>query len=104
LSLVKKESLLLVRDGLALDAYPAFDPDEYILAPFTWKAPYPYTVGEVRWSLCDALEAESQPGLLPETKARAKVERAPKQVKLKPVRERLSRQHENTITPAMERI
>jgi len=103
IDLVKNDSLLLVRDGLSLNAYPAFDPDEYILAPFTWKAPYPYIAGEVRWSFLDVLKAESRPGLRPDTKARAKVERAPKQVNFKPVREQLSRQVENKRVPVVEK-
>lgn len=59
--LVNQESLLLVRKGPSLNAYPAFDPDEYPLAPLTWKAPYPYTAGEVRWSS----SRPSRPGLKP---------------------------------------
>ena len=47
---------------------PAFDPDEFPLAPFTWKAPYPYTAGEVRWSLQEILEAGSQSDSRPEIK------------------------------------
>jgi osmotically-inducible protein OsmY len=51
IDLVNEESLFLVRSASPLNTYPAFDPDEYPLAPFTWKAPYPYTAGEVLWSL-----------------------------------------------------
>ena len=52
IDLVNDESILL-RCGMGhlFSAYPAFDPDEYPLALFTWKAPYPYTAGEVLWSL-----------------------------------------------------
>jgi osmotically-inducible protein OsmY len=55
--LVKNESIILQRNGPSLNAYPALDPDEYPLAESTWKAPYPYTAGEVRWSLREILEA-----------------------------------------------
>jgi sporulation protein YlmC with PRC-barrel domain len=48
---VNDESVFLVRSAPPVNTYPAFDPDEYPLALFTWKAPYPYTAGEVRWSL-----------------------------------------------------
>jgi sporulation protein YlmC with PRC-barrel domain len=82
--LVKNESIILQRNGrrlanpaLALEAFPTFDPDEFPLAPFTWKAPYPYTAGEVRWSLREILEAESQPGSQPGTKAGMGIEMAP---------------------------
>jgi osmotically-inducible protein OsmY len=57
MDLVKNESIFFVRNGPSLKAYPALDPDDYPLAPFTWKAPYPYTAGEVRWSLREVLEA-----------------------------------------------
>jgi hypothetical protein len=60
-NLVKTESIFLARNGPSLDSFPALDPDKYPLAPFTWKAPYPYTAGEVRWSLREILEAGSQP-------------------------------------------
>jgi osmotically-inducible protein OsmY len=59
--LVKNENIVLQRNGPSLKAFPAFDPDEFPLAPFTWKAPYPYTAGEVRWSLQEILEAGSHP-------------------------------------------
>lgn len=59
--LVKNESIILQRNGSSLKAFLAFDPDEFPLAPFTWQAPYPYTAGEVRWSLPENLEAGSQP-------------------------------------------
>jgi hypothetical protein len=49
--LVKNESIILQQRGPSLKAFPALDPDEFPLAPFTWQAPYPYTAGEVRWLL-----------------------------------------------------
>jgi hypothetical protein len=55
--LVKNESIILQRHGPSLDAFPVLDPDEYPLAESTWQAPYPYTAGEVRWSLRQLLEA-----------------------------------------------
>jgi hypothetical protein len=79
-NLVKTKSIFLARNGLSLNAYLALDPDEYPLAPFTWKAPYPYTAGEVRWSLREILEAGSQPASRPEIKPGAEVKRASKQV------------------------
>jgi osmotically-inducible protein OsmY len=66
IDLVNDKSIFLVRNGPSLNAYPAFDPDEYLLAPFTWKAPYPYTAGEVLWSLQEILESprpEIKPGM-----------------------------------------
>jgi osmotically-inducible protein OsmY len=55
--LVKNESIILQRHGSSLDAFPVLDPDEYPLAESTWNAPYPYTAGEVRWSLRQLYEA-----------------------------------------------
>jgi osmotically-inducible protein OsmY len=49
--LVKNESIILQRHGPSLDPFPVLDPDEYPLAESTWKAPYPYTAGEVRMSI-----------------------------------------------------
>jgi osmotically-inducible protein OsmY len=60
IDLVKNESIFLVWNGPSFSTYPAFDPDEYPLALFTWKAPYPYTAGEVLWSLLEALDAKSR--------------------------------------------
>lgn len=54
--LVKSESLIVKRNGQPIVSYPVFDPDEYPMAPFTWKAPYPYTAGEVCWPLRQILE------------------------------------------------
>jgi osmotically-inducible protein OsmY len=51
IDLVNVASLSLVRNAPPLNTYPAFDPDEYPLAEPTWKAPYPYTAGEVLWPL-----------------------------------------------------
>jgi osmotically-inducible protein OsmY len=65
IDLANDESIFLVRNGPSLNAYPVFDPDEYPLALFTWKAPYPYTAGEVLWSLQEILETprtEIKPG------------------------------------------
>ncbi len=78
--LVKNESIILQRNGPSLKAFPAFDPDEYPLAPFTWQAPYPYTAGEVRWSLKVILEAEGQPGSQPEIKPEPEIQGAPERV------------------------
>lgn len=58
---VNGESIFLGRNGPSLSTFPALDPDDYPLAPFTWKAPYPYTAGEVRWSLQEILEGGSRP-------------------------------------------
>ena len=80
IDLVNDESILLVRNGPSLSAYPAFDPDEYPLALFTWKAPYPYTAGEVRWSLREILDAESQPGSRSEINPGAEIQRVPEMV------------------------
>jgi osmotically-inducible protein OsmY len=55
--LVKNESVILQRHGPSMDAFPVLDPDEYPLTESTWKAPYPYTAGEVRWSLRQLYEA-----------------------------------------------
>ncbi len=78
--LVKNESIILQRNGPSLKAFPAFDPDEFPLAPFTWQAPYPYNAGEVRWSLREILEVGNQSASRPEIKPGAEVERASKQV------------------------
>jgi osmotically-inducible protein OsmY len=78
--LVKNESIILQRNGVSLKAFPAFDPDEYPLAPFTWQAPYPYTAGEVRWSLKEILEAEGQPESQPEFKPEPGIQGAPERV------------------------
>jgi hypothetical protein len=80
IDLVKDGSIFLARNGPPLNAYPAFDPDEYLPALFTWKAPYPYTAGEVRWSLREILEAGSQPGSPPEIKPGTEIERAPDRI------------------------
>ena len=75
IDLVNEESLFLVRDGRrlakpahTLNDFPAFDPDDYPLAPFTWKTPYPYTAGEVLWSLREILDEDGLPGSRPEIK------------------------------------
>jgi hypothetical protein len=52
---VNKESILLKRNGPPLDAFPAFEPSDYPLAPLDWQPPYPYTAGDVRW-ICDEHE------------------------------------------------
>jgi osmotically-inducible protein OsmY len=52
---VNKESILLKRNGPPLDAFPAFEPSDYPLAPLGWQPPYPYTAGAVRWS-CEPRE------------------------------------------------
>jgi hypothetical protein len=77
IDLVKNESVLFQRNGASLNVYPALDPDEYPLAEFTWKAPYPYTAGEVRWSLQEILDAEGQPGSQPENIPGAEIQDAP---------------------------
>jgi osmotically-inducible protein OsmY len=77
IDLVKDETILLVRNGPSFSNYPAFDPDEYPLALFTWKAPYPYTTGEVLWSLREILEAGSRPGSRPEIKPGEEIENLP---------------------------
>jgi osmotically-inducible protein OsmY len=77
IDLVNNESILLVRNGPSFSTYPAYDPDEYPLTPFTWKAPYPYTAGEVRCSLREILELDSRPGHKHEMKPWAEVQGAP---------------------------
>lgn len=79
IDLVKNESIFLNRNGPSLNAYPALDADEYPLAEYTWQAPYPYSAGEVRWSLRETLEAISQPAYQPELKPGAEVAWASKQ-------------------------
>jgi osmotically-inducible protein OsmY len=81
--LVKNESIILQRNRPSFKAFPAFDPDEFPLAPFTWQAPYPYTAGEVRWSLREILEAGSQPASQSEVKLEAEVEQVSKQANSK---------------------
>jgi osmotically-inducible protein OsmY len=61
IDLVNEKSLFLVRSARPIGTYPDFDPDEYPLAPFTWKAPYPYTAGEVLWSLRQLYEISDTP-------------------------------------------
>jgi hypothetical protein len=78
--LVKNESIILQRNGPSLKAFPAFDPDEYPLAPFTWQAPYPYTAGEIRWSLKEILKADGQPGSQPEIKPEPEIQGAPERM------------------------
>jgi osmotically-inducible protein OsmY len=58
---VDNESILLVRNGTSFRTYPVFESDEYPLALFTWKAPYPYTAGEVCWSLRQLYEGPDKP-------------------------------------------
>jgi len=79
--------IFLVRNGRRLakpahapSTYPAFDPDEYPLAPFTWKAPYTYTAGEVCWSLQEILEAGSQPGSRPAIEPGMEIEGATQRI------------------------
>ncbi|HEY6072164.1 MAG TPA: BON domain-containing protein [Anaerolineales bacterium] len=80
IDLVKNESISLVRNGPSLGTYPAFDPDENPLAPFTWKAPYPYTAGEVLWSLHEVLDEESQSGSPREIKPGTEIETDPDRI------------------------
>ena len=49
MELVNKESILLKRNEPPLDAFPAFEPLDYPLAPSDWQPPYPYAAGDVRW-------------------------------------------------------
>lgn len=74
------ENTLLVRNEPSLSAYPTFFPDWYPLALITWKAPYPYTAGEVRWPLGDTLETWSLPGSWREIKPGVKIEEVPERV------------------------
>jgi hypothetical protein len=60
---LRRNGRRLAKPAHALNTYTAFDPDEYPLAPFRWKAPYPYTAGEVCWSLREILEEGSWPEL-----------------------------------------
>ncbi len=77
IDLVNEESLFLVRSAPPLKTYPSFDPDGYPLALFTWKAPYPYTAGEVIWSLREIMEAGSQQVSRLEIKPGEEIESAP---------------------------
>jgi osmotically-inducible protein OsmY len=77
IDLVKNESVFLAQNGLSLNTYPAFDPDEYPLAPFTWKAPYPYTAGEVRWSIREILEPGNHPRPQHEMEPRTEIQETP---------------------------
>jgi sporulation protein YlmC with PRC-barrel domain len=61
IDLVNDESILLQRNARSLNAYPVLDSDEYPLALFTWKAPYPYHTDEVRWSLPQLYDAPYPP-------------------------------------------
>jgi osmotically-inducible protein OsmY len=62
----RDESIILQRKGPSLKTFPAFDPNAYPLAPSTWKAPYPYAAGEVRWPLRENVDAGSLPTSQPE--------------------------------------
>ena len=55
MEVVNKENIFLKRQGPPLNAFPAFEPTAYPLAPSDWQPPYPYTTGTVRW-LCDQNE------------------------------------------------
>ena len=60
LEVVNQESIVLKRNGPSLNAFPAFEPTDYALAPSDWQPPYPYIAGTVRW-LCEPYErAEDQ--------------------------------------------
>jgi osmotically-inducible protein OsmY len=78
--LVKNESVFIQRHGPSQNVYPVLNPDKYPLAESTWKAPYPYTAGEVRWSLREILEVASRPTFQPETEAQVEDEGSPKLV------------------------
>lgn len=60
---VNPGSIFLVRDGLPLSACPAFDSAEYPRAPLTWRPPYPYAPGAVRWPLEELPGEERKPGI-----------------------------------------
>ncbi len=49
MEVVNKESILLKRNGPPLNAFPAFEPSHYPLAPLDWQPPYPYSVETVHW-------------------------------------------------------
>ena len=59
MEVVNKESLWLKRNELPLNAFPAFKPADYPLAPFDWQPPYPYTAGTVRWTCEERESAEN---------------------------------------------
>ena len=50
MEVINKESIFLKREGLPLNTFPAFEPSDYPMAPSDWQPPYPYAVGNVRWS------------------------------------------------------
>ena len=75
---VNDKSIFLAQKGPSLNVYPVFNPDVFLPAPFMWKAPYPYAIGEVRWSFGQILETGNWPRIWPEMKRKAQSERFPK--------------------------
>lgn len=49
MDVVNKESIFLKRNGMPLNAFPAFEPTDAPPDPLDWQPPYPYVTGEVRW-------------------------------------------------------
>lgn len=63
IDLVREGSVFLVVRARALSESPLFDPQEYPPAPVSWKPPYPYLPGTVRW-LCPPGGCEEEPAEL----------------------------------------
>jgi osmotically-inducible protein OsmY len=59
IDLVREGSVFLVVRARVLSDSPLFDPHEYPLAPESWKPPYPYLPGTVRW-LCPPAGCEEE--------------------------------------------
>ncbi len=62
IELVNQDSVFLARKGPPLNAHPFFNPDDYPLAPSAWKAPYPYSAGEVCWAFQPTAEEANLDG------------------------------------------
>jgi osmotically-inducible protein OsmY len=75
--LANPDCAFIGRNRPSIHDFPPFDPGEYPLAPFTWKAPSPYTAGEIRWSLRQILKAGSRSGSRPAGEFDAVAEKAP---------------------------
>jgi osmotically-inducible protein OsmY len=65
MEVVKKESIFLKRSGPPLDAFAAFEPSDYTLAPLSWRPPYPYTAGTVLWPCASSETVAVRPARIP---------------------------------------
>jgi osmotically-inducible protein OsmY len=59
MEVVNRESIFLKRNGPPLNAFPAFEPSVYPLAPYGWQPPYPYGAEAVRWPCEEREQAEN---------------------------------------------